>query len=367
MLDYRPDPRVLLVTAVTHGHKTYGETLLTAFRERGIPVQHLPVVRWHLARLAGLTIRRGPVPGLRAVRRQVALDLQVHRVARRAMRSFDLVHVMPHGLAHAFAIAKQAGRARLSVALDSTSRLTCDEFGAHRWQARVHEQFERTTFAAADHLVCLSNWARGSVLDYGVHPGQIDVVPPSAPAVSLRRRPRQHGDQLPRVAFVGAPWHRKGGDRLLRWHQERWADRVELHVLCRDAPAMAAGCRNVVVHEPIPRREVLEVFLPACDLFVLPTRRDQSPWVVAEAAAAGLPVVAFGVGGIAELIVDRETGFVVSAGDDRGFVAAVDALLRDQGLRGEMSRRATRHALHTLSAEANFGRLVDTLMALAKR
>lgn len=362
-----PTPRILVVTAVTHGHKTYGETLLTAFRERNIPVQHLPVARSGFTRLAGFRIQRVRGLDLQAVRRQVALDLQIRRVARRAMDSFDLVHVMPHGFAHAFATAKTAERACLSVALDSTGRLMRDEFGTHRWQERLRERFERTTFAAADHLVCLSDWARESVLGYGGVPERIDVVPPSAPTASLRHRASQGDEQLARIAFVGAPWRRKGGDRLLRWHQEQWADRAELHILCRDASATVAGCRNVVVHEPISRRDVLEVFLPACDLFVLPTRRDQSPWVVAEAATAGLPVVAFDVGGIAELIIDRETGFVVPVEDDRGFVAAVDALLCAPQLRAQMSHQATRHARQALSAETNFGRLVDTLMTLASR
>ncbi|MGH8900638.1 MAG: glycosyltransferase family 4 protein [Egibacteraceae bacterium] len=362
-----PTPRILLVTAVTHGHKTYAETLLTAFRERDVPVEHLPVPRSPLTRLAGLRIRQVRGLDLQAVRRQLALDLQIRRCARWAMRSFDLVHVMPHGFAHAFALAKGIERACLSVALDSTGRLMREEFGTHRWQERLRERFERTTFAAADHLVCLSDWARQSVLGYGVDPERIDVIPPSAPLASFRARTLRNGDQLPRIAFVGAPWRRKGGDLLLRWHQEQWAERAELHILCRDVPATVRACRNVIVHEPISRGEVLEVFLPACDLFVLPTRRDQSPWVVAEAATAGLPVVAFGVGGIAELIVDGETGFLVPEAQERLFVAAVDTLLRDPTRREAMSRRAARHALQVLSAKANFGRLVDTLMALAQR
>jgi glycosyltransferase involved in cell wall biosynthesis len=52
--------------------------------------------------------------------------------------------------------------------------------------------------------------------------------------------------------------------------------------------------------------------------------------------AAGLPVVASKVGGVPELVVDGETGFLPEPGDDEALASAVARLVADAGLRRRM-------------------------------
>ena len=80
------------------------------------------------------------------------------------------------------------------------------------------------------------------------------------------------------------------------------------------------------------RRDVREL-LAAADLFVLSSRSEGLPISVLEAMAAGLPVVATSVGGVSELVVDGETGFLVPPADPRALAEAVGRLLRDPELR----------------------------------
>ncbi|MXU65226.1 glycosyltransferase family 4 protein [Oceanomicrobium pacificus] len=83
------------------------------------------------------------------------------------------------------------------------------------------------------------------------------------------------------------------------------------------------------------------------DLFVLPSRHEGFANVVAEAAAAGLPIVAFDCDfGPAEILKDGETGLLVPDGDVDAMVKALIDLLDDPSLRQKMSENAPATVAH---------------------
>jgi glycosyltransferase involved in cell wall biosynthesis len=166
------------------------------------------------------------------------------------------------------------------------------------------------------------------------------------------------------MVFVGNDWRRKGGARLLRWHQERWVGRVELHVCSARAP-VDRGALDVVWHGHVPNDVLRERILPDMDLLALPTSHDMSPWALVEAQAAGLPVVAFAVAGIPEIVDDGTTGLLARPGHDDAFLGAVDRLLEDIALRRRMAAAAVRRSRERFSPEVVGSRLVDGLVALA--
>jgi glycosyltransferase involved in cell wall biosynthesis len=64
------------------------------------------------------------------------------------------------------------------------------------------------------------------------------------------------------------------------------------------------------------------------------------PSVVPEAMASGCPVVGTGGGGIAEAIIDAETGLLVPPGDAAALAAAMRRLSTDPGLAARLARAA---------------------------
>jgi glycosyltransferase involved in cell wall biosynthesis len=58
-------------------------------------------------------------------------------------------------------------------------------------------------------------------------------------------------------------------------------------------------------------REDVAAVLAELDLLVIASKAEGMPRVMLEAFSAGVPVVAFSVGGIPEVIIDRQTGFLV--------------------------------------------------------
>ncbi|MFH1809336.1 MAG: glycosyltransferase [Pseudomonadota bacterium] len=82
----------------------------------------------------------------------------------------------------------------------------------------------------------------------------------------------------------------------------------------------------------------------AADVLLHATRADNSPLVIIEAMACGLPVVANAIGGIAELVVPGETGWLSEAGDVESLTHQVQVLLDDSRLATDMGARARARA-----------------------
>ena len=80
--------------------------------------------------------------------------------------------------------------------------------------------------------------------------------------------------------------------------------------------------------------------LPAFDIFALPSAYEGFPYVLLEALAAGLPVVATRVGGTEMAIDEGENGFLVPVGDVKGFAKGLARLLGDEALRKSFGQRS---------------------------
>jgi len=73
------------------------------------------------------------------------------------------------------------------------------------------------------------------------------------------------------------------------------------------------------------------------DVSVLCSRSEGFPNAVIEALAAGCPVVATAVGGVPEVITDRQTGLLVPVDQPQALAASVQELRRDAALRKRLS------------------------------
>jgi glycosyltransferase involved in cell wall biosynthesis len=98
----------------------------------------------------------------------------------------------------------------------------------------------------------------------------------------------------------------------------------------------------------VPHDELERLFDSAA-VVVCPSHREGFGVVCAEAMAHGRPVVATAVGGLRDLVVDGETGLLVPPLDPAALRAALERLLADRKLRGELGDAARERVRESFS------------------
>ncbi len=170
---------------------------------------------------------------------------------------------------------------------------------------------------------------------------KMDVIPPFVPDEAF------HAGQEPRPGFVppegeylmfaGALGPHKGLDVLL----EAWSG------LQNRPPLVLAGIRRfdtpssfpagvIAADNVLPREEVLRGFGHCLAAVVPSVWPEPFGLVAAEAMAAGKPVVASAVGGLAELVQDGITGIHVPPGDVSALRNALARIITDAPLRAQL-------------------------------
>ena len=235
---------------------------------------------------------------------------------------------------------------------------------------RLSSWIERTSYEAAAAVIAVSAGMRQDVLrSYpSVDPARVHVVhngidselwqPLDDPDTC--RRLGMDPDR-PAVTFVGRITRQKGLPYLMR--AARDLDPAAQLVLCAGAPdtpeikaeveGLLAELREtrdgvVWIPEMLPREEV-QALLTASTVFACPSVYEPLGIVNLEAMACELPVVATATGGIPEVVVDGETGWlvpIVQVQDGSGtpveperFVADLAAALNDAVSDPDRARR----------------------------
>lgn len=93
--------------------------------------------------------------------------------------------------------------------------------------------------------------------------------------------------------------------------------------------------KNVEFLGPLSVDGMLEEHSKA-SMLVLASKQENAPMIISEAMAAGRPVVATNVGGVAEMVENGVSGFVVPLDDPGELAARIDCILADEQLGKQM-------------------------------
>lgn len=229
-----------------------------------------------------------------------------------------------------------------------------------RWRPRL----ERWTSWRDAATVCVSEAvARHAASTPGARPDRLRVIPngidlarfhpPEDAATAKTEARRRLGLPLDRpvVGAVGRLDPQKGCDTLLQAFAELTdVSPAPLLVLIGEGPQRReleglAGTLGVAdrVHL-VGRRDDVPELLPALDVFAMPSRWEGFGLALAEALAAGLPVVASAVDSLPEVLAGA--GRLVPHDDPRSLASALHALLTDPAERAHLSALGPPRAAH---------------------
>src|SRR5437868_6154246 len=123
---------------------------------------------------------------------------------------------------------------------------------------------------------------------------------------------------------------------------------------------------NVVVTGAKPQTH-LRRRLAAANVFVLPSvidpdgGMDNLPTVIMEAMATGLPIVSTNLGGIPEMVIENETGFLVQPSDTAAMADAIETVISDCSLAARLGHSGCERARALFSIEKNVRELYALL------
>lgn len=205
---------------------------------------------------------------------------------------------------------------------------------------RPRRQLER--LALADAIVAPSRFLASLFVRNGFPGDRITVVPYGLAPGRIAHRPVRRPRTPLRLGFCGvlSPW--KAPHLAVRAVRDS-AAAVELRIHGNaDEPMFAdyiAHCRAIADGDsrirfvgPYGETDAADVFA-GLDVLVVPsTWYENTPFVVLEAFAAGVPVVASDLGGLSELVVDGRNGLLFRAGDAAALRGAIERLAGDPTL-----------------------------------
>jgi glycosyltransferase involved in cell wall biosynthesis len=231
------------------------------------------------------------------------------------------------------------------------------------------------------HLGVVCRFTQMHAIGLGVAPEMVHLLP-NGVDVDLFRPQRLRDGPLrreygipadaPLVGFVGRLSQEKGPETFLRSMLLAHQAVPDVHVAMVGTgpmePNVQAFIRNFNMGDWVHLaglRDDVPGLLRELDIFVSSSHSEAMPLAMMEAMACGLPIVGTRVGGVPDLILHGESGYLVDRADINAISSAVRGLLQEPELRERMGAVSRERAVRQFSLTDSLARTQELLLRLA--
>ena len=287
----------------------------------------------------------------------VLLTVLLHRI------KIDIIHghfLYPEGFV-AVLLSKLLNKAVINTAHGSDLLVYTTK--KNRVNARI-----RFTLRQSDKIICVANMLREKAVHFGAEPERIKVIPNgvdtevfSISAIETARKTTGLDLNTKIVLFIGQLIKRKNvhillesiaqivhsmvdesshrlsvsGERLSVNTEHQTPNTEHRFVILGEGilkeqlrhRAIELGIENLVQFIGAKENTEIPVWINSADLICLPSLSEGLPCVLIESLACGVPVVATRVGGIAEIIQNKDLGLLVPSGNAKELALAIMSAL----------------------------------------
>jgi glycosyltransferase involved in cell wall biosynthesis len=305
------------------------------------------LARLDRVRHVALPIRTSPHPA----------DLSVVRAVRRHLREFGPFDVVHGHSSKGGAIARLASFGTGAAAFYTLHGLIMMDPLLPRWKWLMYLSIELALATWTSRVIAVSPEEQRAAVKLGFGRSRVILVPNGIGEMGLTPRPQARrvmgvDDEAIVIGFVGRLVEQKAPEVLI----EAFAATAKVEAKARLA-LVGSGPLEGAMRELAARRGVADKIiwlgerdargvLAGFDLFALASRKEGLPYVVLEAMAAGLPVVATTSAGSEILVIPGLNGAVVPADDPHAFGKALIDLVTDPAKRAKCGAASLQRVAH---------------------
>ncbi len=213
----------------------------------------------------------------------------------------------------------------------------------------VDEQFLEKKFAAANFIVCISDFAKSQVMKYTAFSDWDKLHVNNLGVDASLFHPAAKNNEKPTLLCVGRLVNAKGQGVLIQAAKELVGRNVDFCIhFVGDGPdrkSLEAFTTTNQLDDNIQflgkvNHDQVQVLQREADIFVLPSFAEGIPIVLMEAMASGTPCVTTHITGIPELFTHNHDGLLVRPGNAVMLADALESLINDSSLRESIAKEA---------------------------